>query len=231
MRKQIILSIIIASSCYLALARAVVSQEQKIAGTFFGSTVHRSNYMFVLRTVLSFRSPWGGIPNNRQQAEKRVWDELILSYEAHRRQITVEQNEIDEKITETLKGSKVPFHWKKSPGEYEQWVRETLDAPVDLFENQMRHLVQIKKLHQQVRDSINPSITEEEAFQEFLNEHNSLSVELAEFDALEEAQQFYQRVKKDSDAWEEAVKKDRDIIPEDRAFRRPGFVALEFLDF
>jgi len=229
MKKLIILLIPIVIMGPLFLTKAASLQESNIAGTFFGNPVPKDNYMFVLRIVLSFRSPWGGIPNNRQQVEKRVWDELILSYEAHRRQITVEQNEIDEKITETLKGSKVPFHWKESPGEYEQWVRDTLNAPVELFENQMRHLVQIKKLHQQVRDSINPSITEGEALQEFLNEQNSLSVELAEFDALEEAQQFYEQVKKDPDAWEVAVNKDRDSIPEDRAFRRPGFVALEFL--
>ena len=96
----------------LVLSETVVSQEQKIAGTFFGNTVPTSNYMFVLRIVMSFQLPWGGIPNDHQQADKRVWDELILSYEAHRRQITVEQNEIDKKITETLKGSQVSFHWK-----------------------------------------------------------------------------------------------------------------------
>ena len=229
MRKQIILSIFIAASSAFVLTQTVVSQEQKIAGTLFGNNVSRDNYMFLLRTVLSYQLPWGAIPNDRQQADKRVWDELILSFEAHRRQITVEQSEMDEKITATLKGDNVSFDWKTSPREYEQWAQETFKAPVELFENQMRHLVQVEKLHQQVLDSINPSVTEEEAFGEFLNEHNSLSVELAEFDTLEEAQQFYERVKKDPDAWEEAVKTDKDSIPEDRAFRRPGFVALEFL--
>lgn len=159
MKKQIILTICVAVSSFLVLVTMVVSQEQKVAGTFFGDTVSKSNYMFVLRIVLSFRSPWGNIPRDRKQADKRVWDELILSYEAHRRQITVEQNEINEKITDTLKESKVSFYWKDSPGEYEKWIRDALNEPVETFENQMRHLVQIKKLHQQVRDSINPSIT------------------------------------------------------------------------
>jgi len=188
MRRQIVLSIVMAVSSLLVVAEIAVSQEQKIAGTFFGNAVSKDNYMFVLRTVMSFRSPWGSIPRDREQANKRVWDDLILSYEAHRRQITVEQREIDEKITETLKESKAPFNWKESASEYEQWVLDTLNGQVELFENQIRHLVQIKKLHQQVRDSINLSITEEEAFGEFLNEQNSLSVELAEFDGLEEAQ-------------------------------------------
>ena len=52
---------------------------------------------------------------------------------------------------------------------------------------------------------------------------------MAEFDTLEEAQQFYEQVKNDPDAWKKAAIKDRQSIPEDRSFRQPGFVALEFL--
>jgi len=229
MKKVILLVILIFVTGSLLFTEVALSQGSDVAGTFFGNAVSSENYKIVLRTVLSFQTPWGGIPNNLEQVEKRVWDDLILSYEAHRRQITVEQGEIDEKITETLKGDNVVFNWKESPDEYEHWVLDTLKQPVELFENQMRHLVQVKKLQQQVRDSINPVITEEEAFAEFLNEYNSLSVELAEFDKLEEAQQFYEQVRSDPKVWEEAAKKDKESVSEDRVFRRPGFVALEFL--
>jgi len=229
MKKVIVLFVLILIAGSFLFVKTATSQTQDIAGTFFGKPVSRANYMVILRAVLSFQTPWGGIPRDREQAEKRVWDDLILSYEAHRRQITVGKKELEEKITETLKGNDVSFNWKESPQEYEKWVKDTLNAPVELFENQMRHLVQIKKLRDQIFDSINPSVTEEEAFQEFLNEQNSLSVALAEFDTLEEAQQFYEQVKNDPDAWEKAAKKDRESIPEDRMFRKPGFVALEFL--
>lgn len=229
MKKTIPLAMIIFVTGLFLFTKTVISQGPGVAGTFFGDNVSNENYKIILRTVMSFRTPWGGIPRTLEQAEKRVWDDLILSYEAHRRQINVEQGEIEEKITETLKGNNVSFNWKDSPQEYEQWVRDTLKQPVELFENQMRHLVQVRKLHQQVRDSIDPIITEEEAFAEFLNERNSLSVELAEFDKLEEAQQFYEQVKSDPNVWEETVKKDKENIFEDRTFRRPGFVALEFL--
>jgi len=229
MKTLISISLLIFVVGSFGTTRTAISQEQGIAGTFFGDTVSIENYKIILRTVLTFQTPWGSIPNNLEQAEKRVWDDLILSYEAHRRQITVEQREVEEKITETLKGDEVLFNWKESPDEYEQWVQDMLNQPIELFENQMRHLVQVKKLHQQVRDSINPIITEEEAFAEFLNERNSLSVEVAEFDKLEEAEQFYKQVKIDSNVWEETAKKDKESISEDRKFRRPGFVALEFL--
>ena len=229
MKKIIVLFVLLLVIGSFLVVKTTISQTQDIAGTFFGKPVSRANYMVILRAVLSFQTPWGGIPRDREQAEKRVWDDLILSYEAHRRQITVGKKELEEKITETLKGNNISFNWKESPQEYEKWVKDTLNASVELFENQMRHLVQIKKLREQIFDSINPSVTEEEAFQEFLNEQNSLSVALAEFDTLEEAQQFYEQVKNDPDAWKKAAIKDRQSIPEDRSFRQPGFVALEFL--
>ena len=229
MKKIIVLFVLLLVIGSFLFVKTTISQTQDIAGTFFGKPVSRANYMVILRAVLSFQTPWGGIPRDREQAEKRVWDDLILSYEAHRRQITVGKKELEEKITETLKGNNISFNWKESPQEYEKWVKDTLNASVELFENQMRHLVQIKKLREQIFDNINPSVTEEEAFQEFLNEQNALSVALAEFDTLEEAQQFYEQVKNDPDAWKKAAIKDRQSIPEDRSFRQPGFVALEFL--
>ncbi len=214
------------ASSLIAPARA---RDGGVAGTFFGEVVSKGNYYFVLKTVLSFGSPWGGIPNNREQLEKRVWDDLILSYEAHRRQIFVEKKEVEKRISEIFKNEKVVFDWKDDPGAYAQWVDETLGASVEVFENQTRHLVQIKKLHEQILNSINPSVSEEEAFQEFLNEQNSLSVELAEFDTLEEAQVFYEKAKKDPDFWEQEAKKNKSWPREDRSFRRPGLVSLEFL--
>lgn len=209
--------------------KTAMPQETDPAGTFFGDPVSRANYYFILKIVLSFHSPWGGIPNSRAELEKRVWDELLLSYEAHRRRISVSNEEIEAKIGETLKGEDVSFNWKEDPGAYARWVKETLGEPVEAFENQMRHLVQVKKLHEQVRESINPSVTEEEAFQEFLNEYNSLSVEVAEFAKLAEAQEFYRKVSQDPALWEQEAGKDKKRPIEDRSFRRPGFVALEFL--
>lgn len=229
MKKFIIILGLLVLFGSFGIVKTAMPQEDEIVGTFFGNPVSKGNYYFVLKIVLSFRSPWGSIPNNREQLEKRVWDDLILSYEAHRRQISVDKEEVYAKIGETLKGDKVSFDRIKDPEAYAQWVRETLRESVEMFENQMRHLVQLKKLHKQIMESIDPAVTEEEAFQEFLNENNSLSVELAEFDGLEEAQEFYDKVQKNPDLWKEEVKKDRKREKGDRVFRRPGFVALEFL--
>src|SRR3989338_2979558 len=120
-------------------------QDEKIAGTLFDQAVPIGNYHFLARVILTFDTPWGSIPRNVEQFEKRIWDELVLSYEAHQRQITVEDSEIEVKITETLKGNGVTFDWKDEPQLYEQWSRDTFNASVVTFENQMRHLVQVKK--------------------------------------------------------------------------------------
>ncbi len=229
MKKLIIFLSLFMLGGFFIFTTTAKTQEPKIAGTFYGGPIPKGNYDFALRTVLSFGSPWGGIPNNREQLEKRVWDDLILSFEAYRRGISIRREELEAKITETLKGNKVSFKWKEDPEAYAQWTKETLRTSVEVFENQMQHLAQIKELHDQVLNSINTSVTEEEAFQEFLNEHNSLSVELAEFDELKDAQIFYQNVLADPLVWEQEAKKDRKKENRERSFRRPGFVALEFL--
>ena len=72
-------------------------------------------------------------------------------------------------------------------------------------------------------DSVEPAVSEEEAFQEFLNEHNNLGVELVQFEDEQEAGAFYKKVKKNPKLWEEEKEK----RPKD--FKKPGNVALEFL--
>jgi len=46
---------------------------------------------------------------------------------------------------------------------------------------------------------------------------------------LEEAKEFYGRISEDSSVWDKAKKDDENRPKEDRKFRRPGFVVLEFL--
>jgi hypothetical protein len=66
-------------------------------------------------------------------------------------------------------------------------------------------------------------VTEEEAHQEFLNEYNTLGIELVQFDEKKDAADFYRHAQEDPKFWEEEKNK----RPQD--FKRPGFVALEFL--
>ena len=213
-------------------------QANKIAGEFFKQPIPAGNYYFILRTALMFGTPWGGIPSDLEQAEKRVWDDLILSYESFRRNITVTDEDVSAEIEKTLKGHKVSFDWKEDKKAYADWTKTTIGGPVEFFENQIRHLVKLKKLQKEILDSMKPGVTEKEAYQEFLNEHNTLSVELVQFDELAKAREFYKKAKKSKRFWDKEKKREEQEIKKEEKqqkkkrkskFLRPGFVALEFL--
>ena len=214
-----------------SLCSGVFSQPQQpeIAGEFFGDPIPLGNYYFVLRTVLTFSVPWGGIPNTAERLEKRLWDDLLLSYEAARRGISVSQEELSSEITKMLKGHNVAFQWQQEQEKYVLWVKETLGVPIEFFENQIKHLLQLKKLYNEIKDGIHPTVTEDEAFQEFLNEYHTLSVELVRFNDVKEAEEFYQKARHDPAFWDREAEKDKKNEARDHLFQRPGFVALEFL--
>jgi len=215
----------------LFLICAVYSEESKPldkdepVGEFsgFGIKVPRGNYYFAKGAIMIFGTKWGGYPQTQEEWEERTWEDLLLSYEAFRRGINVEQKELEDEVSKLLANEKVTFNWKEDQEAYKKWVKDKTQESTELFENQLRHLIQLQKLRQQVLDSITPIATDEEAFQEFLNEYNTLSVELAQFEKKEDAQAFYAKVKKNPKLWDKEVKENPKL------FRRPGFVALEFL--
>lgn len=192
-------------------------------GEIFGVPVPMNNYNFVKSALIIFGNYWGPQPQTAQELEDCVWNDLILSYEAFRRNISPRQEDVEIEITKVLSLEKVDFDWKKDKDSYSKKIKERTGEPVELFENQIRHLTQLRELRKQVMDSIDPAVDENEAYQEFLNEYNTLSVELVQFDNFKGAQDFYNKVKKRAKFWD----KEKQIRPDD--FKRPGFVSLEFL--
>ncbi len=205
-------------------AAAQASPEPKYIGEFAGWKVQvpYGNYYFVKGAISVFGTRWGAEPQTEQEFEDRTWDQLVLSFEAYRRNITVEQKDVDAEITKMLTAAKATFDRTKDRAAYESWVKERTKEPVELFENQLRHLIQLEKLRQQVLDSFKVAVTEDEALQEFRNEYNTLELQLVQFDDLEKAKEFYGKMR-DPKAWDEAEAKDPKFC------RRPGFVSLEFL--
>lgn len=198
-------------------------QEPEFVGEFFDTKVPIQNYYFI-KSVLAVFGYRGALqPKAAEEAEKYIWEQLLLSYEAFRRGITVEQKDVDEEIRKILQAEKAAFDWKQDKDSYEKWVKEKVNEPAELFENQLRHLLQIERLRRTIMESIVPKVSEKEAYQEFLNEHHSLGVELVEFDTQNDADKFYRRVKKNPQEWDEGKAK----RPAD--FKRIGTVSLEFL--
>jgi hypothetical protein len=198
------------------------AQGKQPAGEFFGVPVPMDNYRFVKAALVIFGARWGTEPTTPQEMEDRVWENLLFSYEAHRRNITVAQEEIDDEITRLLEAEKVAFDWKKDKPSYEKWVKDRVKEPRELFENQLKHLIQLQALRESVRKSFQPKVTQEEALQEYLNEYNTLAVEFVQFEDLKAAQAYYAKMK-DPKLWEKEAKKNPKFAV------RPGFVSLECL--
>src|SRR4030042_385115 len=219
LRRILLLGIIMMGlAVSVTLGQDTKNQTSDIAGEIFGTPVSLGNYYFAKRALMVFGTKWGPEPTNAQETEDLVWENLLLSFEAFKRGIEVSQEELDDEITRTLKSEKVDFAWKENKEAFDAWLKEKINENSELFSNQMRYLIQIQKLRQQVLDSINPSVSEEEAFKAFLNEYNTLDTELAQFDNSKDAGDFYKKAKSNPKFW------DRQVKDNPKLFRRPGFV-------
>ena len=197
-----------------------------IAGSFFNMPVPEENYYFIKSVVMVFGNKFGPQPKTEKEIEDAVWDQLLLSFEAFRRNIVVGQEEADAEIDKMLAAEGTAFDRKNDKAAYEAWLKKRVNEPVALFENQIRHLIQIQRLKDDVMKGIDLPVNEAEAFQGFLNENSSLDVELAQFDSRNDAVAFYNKVRGNKGAWD----KEKEKAPD--KFKRPGSVSVQFiLDF
>ena len=203
-----------------------VLPKDDFAGEFskLSMRVPMNNYYFIKGAVSIFGTRWGASPSTPQELEDAVWDQLVLSYEAFNRNIEVKEDELNTEIKKVLESEKVAFDWQKDKTAYSAWVKEKLNISVDTFQNFLRHLLQLENLRKQVMDGFKPVATEAEAHAEFINEHNTIELELAQFDKQEDAQAYFKSMR-DPKLWEAQNKKDP------KYYKHPGFVSFEFLIF
>ena len=226
LNKTVFLSIIIFlafTNNAMAFAEEQTEGQPVYIGQFFDVPVPLGNYYFAKSALMVFGNRWGIQPRTGEELEDIIWENLLLSFEAYRRNISVTQDEIDAEVSAALKAENVAFNWKKDTEAYKKWVKEKTNEPVEAFENQIRYLLEIDKLRRQIVDSIEPQVQDKEAYQAFLDEENSIDLELVLFEQEKYAQEFYARVKKEPKLWEEEKSKNPD------GFKRPGFVTLIFL--
>ena len=198
------------------------TKEPEYIGEFFDTKVPRENYIFINTTYMIFSEQAGSV-KTKEEREQKIWEDLLFSYEAFRRGVNVTQEEIDTEVRKILEAEKVAFDFKKDQQAYSDWLKNKTNEPVVLFENQLRHLIQMRKLKAQVMDSMTPEVSDKEAHERFRDENSSLSAELAAFEKKEDAEAFYKKARADKNLWEQE-KKNR---PKD--FKHPGFVSLAFL--
>ena len=201
---------------------------EDFAGEFagWGVKVPAGNYNFVKGAVVVFGNRWGAQAQTAEELEGQVWEQLVLSYEAFNRNIQVDEKKVEEEIGKIMKEEKADFDWQKDQEKYNQWIKERTRSTPELFKNHLRHLMQLDELRKTVLDTFKPEVSEQEAKDEFINEYNTIELELLQFDALEEAQSFYKKAK-NAKAWEKEVKKASAKDP--KFAKHPGFVSFEFL--
>jgi len=195
---------------------ALAGENSELAGKIFGIPVPMNNYYFAKKAVITFGAKWRGTPQTEEELEDLVWQELLYSFESFRREISVNDDEVDEEIKKILKAQKVEFNWKEDSEKFVAWCEETLKLDVLGLRNQMTHLIQLEKLRQEVMDSFEPEVTEDEAYSKFLDEHNTLLVELRRFDDKAEADLLYEQAIKpiEKKAMDELIWRDLLLLQE-----------------
>jgi hypothetical protein len=209
----------------LGNAQPLVSPQDNdaIAGEFFGVKVPMENYEFVEGVVKIFGNRWGSPPKTPQELKGVIWEQLLLSFLAFSQNVNVTENELEEGITKMLADEKVTFDWKLDKPSYEQWAKKKTGDSVELFENQLRHLIQLQKLRDKVMDSIKPEVFDKHEVQKFLDQNNALNLEAVQFNKQQDADEFFRKASGRTDFWERQKKR----RPAD--FKQSGLVALELL--
>jgi len=176
--------------------------SEAVAGEMFGVPVSRQNYNFAKRVAVMFPRPWGAADVPAAEREPLIWESLLLHYLAFQRGIQAGEEEVDRMVNELLADAKRPFTKHSDPDAYRRWVVETLYQDVEVLENQVRYLIQIRRLRDQLLEEQVVIVTDEELQQEFLGEQHHVGGEIIVFDTKEEAQRWYERVR-DPQQWEQ----------------------------
>ncbi|KPK99250.1 MAG: hypothetical protein AMJ95_00460 [Omnitrophica WOR_2 bacterium SM23_72] len=206
-----------------AQSPAPVQEKEEVAGEFFGVEVPMKNYRFVENVVKVFGNKWGEQPKSEEQFHEVIWEQLLLSFLAFNQNINPTQEELEKEITRTLEDEKVTFDWRQDRAAYEQWARRKTGDSVELFENQLRHLIQLQKLRDKVLDSIKPEVFDKDELQKFFDQNSFLNLEMVSFKKQQEAEDFFLKVSGRPDTWERQKKRSS------ADFSQTGLVSLESL--
>jgi hypothetical protein len=171
------------------------------AGTLFGQPVSMENYLFAKRVAYMFPRPWGAADMPEAEREDVIWESLILHFESFRRGITTTDEQVNTLADEVLKGHGKTFTRRGDPDAYRRWLSQDLREDVELFENQLRYLIQIRQLKERILQEQRVDATQAEMEQEFLNEKHHVGGEMVTFESKDDAQRFYERMQEPG-AWD-----------------------------
>mgnify|MGYP001558505365 CR=1 FL=1 len=150
--KTIIWIVVIAFIAWGGFAVSVQFEETlRSPGKIFGKEVSFRHYLLARRAVQIFTpSADKENPPDFNQMEARTWEFLVLSHEAKRRKITVNDEEVRQEITQLLAESGAQG---LRQDQYARWIQATFREQPREFEDQLREQMRIRKLINEIRQS------------------------------------------------------------------------------
>ncbi len=177
-------------------------KEGRIAGEVFGKGVNFQEFNRFYRASQRFTFN-GEAPTDPVQIRMQTWQNIIYSREAKRQRIEVSDDEVRHEITRIFSAQGVT---DLTPQYYKRFLENALRETPQEFESQVREMLRIQKLMQRVLDEAKAGIPGDEQIQNrmFLD-RTTLEADMATFETLEDAMQFYEKVHDDTDRWKEAL--------------------------
>ena len=174
---------------FAASSAAVPSDGVELAGEAFGQPVTKDEFNFALKTAGIFSTsgkPLATDEDRRQEA----WKNIVFLREAKIRGIAATPEEVRAEMERLLSEKKIAY----GSLAYIKFVEENFQEAPELFEKRIENLLTVKKMIGGIMNPPPPVITDEECFQKYLNQYNSMNVEFINFPTIEEAQKFYKSI-------------------------------------
>lgn len=149
--KTVIWGVVIAFVLWGGFAVSTSFQtEGRVAGKVFGKeiTFQEFNRFYRAAQIFSFTEK---PPEDPDFIKRLAWENIILSQEAKREKVKVSDDEIRAEVLRLLQSQKVPLE------SYERWLKTSVGESPQDFEAELREILRIRKLLNQVSTETDPA--------------------------------------------------------------------------
>ncbi|RLE37592.1 hypothetical protein DRJ17_06235, partial [Candidatus Woesearchaeota archaeon] len=174
-------------------------------------------------------------PLSKDRVSHLVWEDLVLSYEANRRHITIDDRELNRVLSEFFFLNDIRFNWRRDKEKLNSYLKDNFDMDVETFNKVFSKLVIVDKLRKKIYAK-EESPVDWEAYNKFLKKNKNLNRaysrffnkfkvkdNILRFSSFNRAKEFYKRIKREENPWDNKKRRQPHL------FKRPGFVSLDFL--
>ncbi len=191
-----------------------IKEKNRFAGKAFGKKITIQEYNRFLKATQIFSISEKNIPDPAYY-QQLAWQAIVFSQEAKKRKVEVTDEEVRQELLKILTAQQL------APENYTQWVTTRLKETPKQFEEQLREMLRIQKLMKILAESEKQtSISTEDAKNRFLNEKNSITLEMLSFSKKETAEAIRKKIKTPAD-WKNEAKANPD------AFKKTASLPLE----